>query len=288
VAVPAIHSSSHRSDLDWSELIWRDPDPRLRDHVRRYQGYVQGPTRTRRRRAVANGHVAVIMNFGSALALSDPRDPARRIEHRSAFVAGLHDSYTTYAWTGDTSGLQVDLTPIGAHAMFGMPLAQIVNRVIGLDDALGSRQAELLIDRLQGADGWPARFDLLEAAIAQRVAEARGPTPIVARAWSRLERSRGRVPVAALAAEVGSSHEHLSRQFRAEIGLTPKKLARIMRFGSAVQRASLNPAPPWAHIALDCGYFDQAHLIRDFREFAGSTPGQFLANRIPGGAGVSD
>jgi AraC-like DNA-binding protein len=90
--------------------------------------------------------------------------------------------------------------------------------------------------------------------------------------------------VEALAAEIGCSRRHLDTGFREQVGLTPKLLGRILRFQHAVALSGTGPG--WAEIAQRCGYYDQAHLIRDFNQFAGSSPGDFARRQLPDGGGV--
>jgi AraC-like DNA-binding protein len=95
------------------------------------------------------------------------------------------------------------------------------------------------------------------------------------------------VPIGTLAGELGWSRRHLAAQFREQVGLPPKLLARILRFDRVI--ALLRHADPerWAEVAYDCGYYDQAHFNRDFRRFADSTPTAFLASRMPDAGGFA-
>ena len=92
--------------------------------------------------------------------------------------------------------------------------------------------------------------------------------------------------IGALASEIGWSRKHLIARFREHIGLPPKTAARVLRFGRAVQQIESAERVRWAEIAYECGYYDQAHFNRDFREFTGGTPSEFLARRIPDGGGL--
>src|SRR5262249_42838854 len=93
----------------------------------------------------------------------------------------------------------------------------------------------------------------------------------------------GRAPIGELAEELGWSHRRLIARFRDHIGLTPKTLARVIRFDRAVRRLHASQPENLAELAFDCGYFDQAHLNRDFREFAGTSPTAFIAARLDSG-----
>ena len=77
-------------------------------------------------------------------------------------------------------------------------------------------------------------------------------------------------------------------QFREQLGVPPKTMARILRFQKAVRLLGTSTQLRWAEIALRCGYYDQAHFNRDFRDFAGASPGEFLAQRISNGAVRTD
>ena len=112
----------------------------------------------------------------------------------------------------------------------------------------------------------------------------RGPlTGCLAWAWRRLSDSRGGVEIGALAGELGCSRKHLIARFREQVGLPPKTIARILRFREGALDLQNGGGDRLAEVAQDCGYYDQAHLNRDFREFAGLTPTEFLDRRLPGG-----
>ncbi|HJZ80394.1 MAG TPA: helix-turn-helix domain-containing protein, partial [Pyrinomonadaceae bacterium] len=158
--------------------------------------------------------------------------------------------------------------------------------------------ARALVSRI-GAGSWPDRFAAMESLIAERVADAKIP-PSIGLAWHRLVATDGGISLGSLAAEMDCSHRTLIARFKTYVGFPPKTIARLLRFNRATrtldllsrtrahepaskpyiegQRAEdrLVDAIQWADLAADCGYFDQAHLIKDFREFAGSTPNAFL------------
>jgi AraC-like DNA-binding protein len=167
------------------------------------------------------------------------------------------------------------------------PLHLLTDRIVDLADVLGP-DALRLESRLAEAADWPSRFALLDAFIAARIAAAAPLSAVLLEAWRWLERCDGRIPVARIASELDVSRKQLSVRFREEIGLPPRTVARLMRFRCALERLSAGAAARWSEIALDSGYYDQAHLIRDFRRFAGMTPTQFLRCRIADGSGVID
>jgi AraC-like DNA-binding protein len=180
--------------------------------------------------------------------------------------------------------LQVDLTPVGAHLLFGLPMHELSQRVVTLEDLFGGEA--LFREAVAEAPGWAERFALVDEFLLARLDYARSPVPSVTRALGRLRESGGTVPVGMIAAEIGCSRRHLIARFREQVGVTPKLLARIMRFQRVVSLVDARTEMGWAEIAQVCGYYDQAHLIRDFNQFAGSRPGDFARRRLPDGGGV--
>jgi AraC-like DNA-binding protein len=224
----------------------------------------------------------VVLNFGASWRFGDGAGAGGAARHDS-FVAGLSDSSAFVAAEGPAKCLQVDFTPVGAHVFFGVPMHELTNRVVDVKDLLG-RDANL-VARLEAALTWDTRFALLDDMIAVRVSAARRPAPEIVWAWRALEHTSGAVPVGTLAERVGSSRRHLVARFREQVGLSPKTFARVVRFSRAVALIHSGERRSFVGIAHECGYFDQAHMIREFREFAGTTPAEF-AGRVISDGGV--
>ncbi|MGH3965521.1 MAG: helix-turn-helix domain-containing protein, partial [Pseudonocardiaceae bacterium] len=133
------------------------------------------------------------------------------------------------------------------------------------------------------SSGWgetPVELDQTLSSIAgQR--ERDGPAPELGWAWRRLTACHGRVEVGTLAQEVGWSRRHLGERFRREFGLTPKVAGRVMRFEVAHRMLRAPVRPGLAEVSARCGFADQAHLTREWRELAGCTPSNWLAEELP-------
>ena len=110
-----------------------------------------------------------------------------------------------------------------------------------------------------------------------RLVDRPRPSPEVGWAWERLLATRGAVPVGRIADEVGWSHKHLIARFRQQVGLRPKTAARLVRFDGVWRRLDGRRPLDWGLVAREAGYADQAHLVRDFHQFTGTTPTRFLA-----------
>ncbi len=275
------HSSPQLGRL---ERVERGPDRRLAGIVHRYSGYRHDGTGFARRREVAQDLVTVILGFGPPLRVSGPSLAAADL---SSFIAPLHPSYAVTEEFGTLHGIQVDLSPLGAHMLFGEAMDGLSEQlVIPFEDLLGGAGREL-VERLVCAAAWGPRFTILDEFITARVSQARPPSPDVSWAWRRLRDSGGQLPIAVLTDELGCSDRHLVTRCREQLGLPPKTLARLFRFQRAVRLLERDDGRRFAEIAQACGYYDQAHLNRDFRELAGASPGELVASRLPDGLGVA-
>ena len=152
----------------------------------------------------------------------------------------------------------------------------LANRCLPLGDLLGD-VAESLHDRLAAAADWPARFALLDSLLLDRAVAGHGL--LGSRSWRlaawlerRLVESGGAAAIGGLAESAGVSHRHLVAVSRAELGVAPKTYARVLRFNRAQALIAAARPPDWARLAVEAGYYDQAHLIREFRALAGETP----------------
>jgi AraC-like DNA-binding protein len=152
------------------------------------------------------------------------------------------------------------------------------------DDVFG-RETERIRERMREAATWPERFAAVDAALRRRLSAANLPAATapavpdeVARAWQLLLKTRGTIPISTLADEVGWSTRHLATRFRAEIGLTPKAAARVIRFDRTRRLITSDSGITLAELAVRCGYFDQAHLDREFRSLVGCSPTRWLAD----------
>ncbi len=182
--------------------------------------------------------------------------------------------------------MEINLGPLTAHRLFAMPMHELTGRVVELEEVWG-RPGRQLPEMLHAAPGWEARFDVLDRFIAGRLSEAPPPPRELSWAWGRLRRSGGSAPIGALATDLGWSPQRLVREFRTGLGMAPKLLARLLRFERVTRRLNAEAGANLGQISLECGYYDQPHLNRDFRQFAGTSPGEYAASLMPSGGGVS-
>jgi AraC-like DNA-binding protein len=222
--------------------------------------------------------VVLIIGLGEPIGVSGCNAPQPAATFTS-FVAGLHEGFTTTEHEGRQRGIQINLTPLGAYRLLGVPMRELANDVVGLDALLG-RRIEELTDRLASVPTWEARFATLDRTLHSWVDQGPEPDRSVAWAWQQLDRTAGQVPVSTLAEEIGWSRRHFASRFREHVGLGPKATGRVLRFRRAVQL--LDRTDSIATVAATCGYADHSHLDRDFRALAGCTPSELRATRFDG------
>jgi AraC-like DNA-binding protein len=262
------------------------PEPRLAPHVYGYYGYEEATGHPMRRREVPRPHVVLIVDLGPTLRFLDPVTEAVTAMHQGGFVAGLHGVYVLTETSGRQSGLQVNFTPLGARHFFGQALATLVDQVVRLDDVLGP-EAAFWAERMAATPSWPQRFALVEALLIERMARASPPPGRLVHGYRRLVASRGRIEIRRLAAELDCSRQHLVDLFKVELGLAPKLIGRMLRFNHATALLEAATEVDMAAVAVAAGYYDQAHMNRDFRAFAGGSPGDFLRRRLPNEGGLA-
>jgi AraC-like DNA-binding protein len=257
-----------------NELVERAAAPGLERHIQRYVGYAEQTAAPTRQREPPSTGVVLVFGLGPELKLVDPDDPARAPMRLGSFVAGPDDACAVIEHDDEMRGVQVNLTPLAARMVFGVPMHELAQRVVSLEDVFGP-EVRLFEERLFDAPGWNRRFELIESALAVRLEAAEPPPPDVEWAWRRVRSMRGRIRIEELAAELGCSRKHLATRFREHVGLPPKLFARVLRFNHAVEVLTSSPDATVADVAATCGYYDQAHMDRDFREFARTTPSAY-------------
>jgi len=268
-----LRGETERGSWEW---LQRAPHPLLRPYVRSgYEGFRQAMRAPVRRLEVPHAGIVLIIGLGPAIDVDGAS--------HTSFVAGLHDAPVVVTDDGRQACVQVNLTPLGARMLLGIPMRELTGRTVALDDLLNRELSE----RLAALRDWPARFAALDAFLLRRLRAAPQPRPDVAYAWSRLDAARGRVPIAELCRELGCSGRHLSARFGEEIGMAPKAFSRVLRFERAA--ALLVGGTPPAEVSATCGFSDQPHLNREFRALAGRAPAAFAASvmNVQDGVGIA-
>lgn len=249
---------------DWAAVDITVPAPSVRLPGISMAGFRQRlPARTDIA-MVAHPSVTLLVDLSGGEGIDYGTRGGRR---RGSFAAGLLPGDLR---VGGRMGecLQIRLEPVAAAAMLGAS-ADLTGTVAPLEDVWG-RDAGRFEDELRAAGSWDERFVIAADVLGRRLAARTPVDPEVARTWRLTLAGRGRVRVDGLADEVGWSRQRLWSRFRAQLGVTPKRAARLVRFDRAAYLLAAGHAA--AEVAAECGYADQPHLHREARTFAGLTP----------------
>jgi AraC-like DNA-binding protein len=169
----------------------------------------------------------------------------------------------------------VRLHPGAAFRLFGVPLAELTDGTVALDE-LGWKVDPSLGERIAEARGTAPRMTLLEGVLRSRLSAVRQhASGTLTYTAARLRQHGTDWGLGPLREGIGLTERTLERHFLNLVGITPKEFHRVMRFRRALHAIHRRPRPTYAALALEAGYADQAHLIRDFRSFAGLTPAAY-------------
>jgi AraC-like DNA-binding protein len=272
----------HETETASWEIARRLPQAALRPYVvSQVEGWAHFRGGGMRLREVPFPGIPLIFNLGAPWTVENGGATGSGESHDS-FLAGLHTSPSLVESGDSWACIELRVTPIGARRLLGLPMNELANRTLELGELLPG--AADLNARLRETTSWPERFDLVESFLARRIGDSLPPPPAIEWSWTRLRRSHGRASIATLADELDWSHRRLIARFREHVGLTPKAVARVIRFNRAVGLLTRSRDESLADVAYDCGYFDQAHMNREFRELAGTTPATLVAQRRESGA----
>jgi len=269
-----------RPALEFSDATGRfvayAPRPPLSRHIALiWQAF--GAPNPAREKVLPNGVVELIVNLGDPQRVVDRDDPSRFTRYRASWLAGMQGSFLVISAEADVELLGVRFRPGGARALLQRPLAEFNDLVVEFD-LVTRGLADELRDRLHAAQPGLPRVEVAEALLLRELDPgAHDPRVdhLVATLAAAPERS-----IAGIAADLGVSQKHLIHLCRQHVGLAPKLLARVLRFHAVVQRLGRVQTPRWAEVAARHGYSDQAHLIAEFRAFAGVTPSEYLRRRL--------
>jgi AraC-like DNA-binding protein len=224
-------------------------------------------------RIVPSGTLELVINLNEdEFRIYDARDGARFQRFSGTIVSGAYDSFFVIDTAEHASVIGVHFKPGGASPFLGVPPGALTSSHVDLA-ALWGRPARELREMLCAARSPAQRFQILESALLARL--TRPPRRHAAVQIAMEELGRG-TSVRKVVEQVGLSHRRFIEIFTAEVGITPKLFARIRRFQRASSLTRDRASSNWSSLAVECGYFDQSHLIRDFIDFSGFSPTDFL------------
>ena len=218
------------------------------------------------------------INFGGGFQVYDSEQGEPSTTLTESWVLGLWTKYHIVDWPSDLQYFGVSFKPGGAYPFLGLPLSELQDQVVSLDMIWGKLASELR-EQLYAAPTVRARFALLEQMLLTRLGAPSQGLKAVQYAVAEIARRHGALSIRELSESMGMSQKHLIVQFKQMVGCTPKELARLYRFGDSLASIDLTKSVDWTLVAHQFRYHDQSHFIRDFKEFTGHTPTDYLRLR---------
>ena len=260
-------------------LLTHRPAAPLASHVDLIWFASRGPAAHSRERSLPTGRVDIVIPLLQQSIVRYERVESTDATHlHGAVVSGAHDHFSVRGMGGASSVMGVHFKPAGAAAFFGGVHGELRNRTVLLE-ALWGPMARQLRERLQAASSVSIKMRILEDALLLRLMNAASPDSMVTWALRALHRDPTAARIDAIQRASDCTAPRFIRRFDAAVGLTPKRYARVLRFNSLLPRIVRVGPRDWAELAVEGGFYDQAHLIHEFRRLAGVTPAAYLPVR---------
>jgi len=219
---------------------------------------------------IPDGRIELIVHYSGAFWRH--RSHATPIRQPSLLLVGQMTEPVVLAPEGRSGIAAIRLKPAGARAVLGFAASDVAGRFVELDALFPSARG--LVDRLGSARDDAERVRTLEAWLRRVV--RRSPRPEVEAAVAAIVHSAGRASIDRIAGHIGLGLRRIERHFDEDVGLGPKTFARIVRLQAALQR--IRRGQSLSDVAVACGYYDQAHMARDFRQLANMSPAVWQAH----------
>lgn len=260
--------------------LHRKPPPPLSDFVAvlwLYEGY---EVSHKQERLMPDGSVELVINLAEdRIRNYDSRNPEKFETIPGGVVSGPRSEFFVIDTAGQASVIGVHFKPGGAFPFFRIPPAEIMDQSVALE-CLWGPAANWLRERVLRAKTATEKLCMLERCLLEQVAKPLERHPAVNFALCNL--SSAQPPgISWVVDRVGYSQRRFIELFSNEVGITPKLFSRVTRFQRVIRRAHVVEDINWARMALDCGYYDQAHFVHDFQSLAGITPSEYLVRKTP-------
>jgi AraC-like DNA-binding protein len=223
------------------------------------------------------GDVAIIFNLrDDALRTYDWKNPNRFESFGHAVLAGPRSEPFVIDTSQQDRVFGIQFQAGGSFPFFRVPSCEAENRDIALD-CVWRNSVEEIREQLQEADSTAAMCMRVQDALIRQLVRPMELHPAVNFAKHRFCSHPHRTTVSSVLDEIGLSHRRFVQLFHDQIGLTPKSFCRVQRFQRVLRQIHRAEEIEWSQVALDCGYYDQAHFIHDFQTFSGFTPTVYAA-----------
>src|SRR4030095_1184780 len=256
----------------------RAPVPPLDTCVERLWLLIDAPSHSKERIAPGGTIELVITLRENELRIYDAAKPDRGERFSGSVVSGTHCGPFVIDPRERVSVMGVHFRPGGAFPFLGTPANELADAHVDLEALWGASAIDLR-ERLCEAKTPAERFNLLEKALVTHLFRPLERHYAVRFALDTFGRSDSGLAIRDVARNAGLSQRRFIQLFAREVGMSPKLFRRVRRFRQALERVRRTAAPDWARVAVDCGYYDQSHLIHDFRFFSKLSPTEFVRQR---------
>ncbi|HEX4738159.1 MAG TPA: helix-turn-helix domain-containing protein [Allosphingosinicella sp.] len=278
-----IRVDAHDDGLNRWEMARLRPAAALAGAIDSYSDYWEVTGGFTARREMPGIEPVLIINLGEPIGIVGGDGREIKLGSGEGFAGATHTRSAISRSNGAQRGVHVHMPLLTMKRLLGIPLHELADRAVALGD-LGAWGAALTAELVE-ARSPIARAAVLDRHLWARLADAPEERPEIAHAVAMLAH-RPDVRIDALARDLGWSRKQLGRRVREATGVGPRLFRRLARFSRLVARLQRRDTGSWAELALDGGWFDQPHMLRDFRDFAGVTPREYLARSMPNMGGV--
>lgn len=223
-------------------------------------------------RILPDGCVEMIFHYGDAFESS--RDSINFERQSKTIISGQLLNNIFLRPTGSSKIMGVRFYPAGAYYFTGIPLKELMNNIVDLND-LFTAEAQIAEEKVNMSESIHDKINAIESFILKRIRRNSIKETTTGKAAEIILSHNGQITVKKLSGLTGSSERKLQRDFEDYVGLSPKQFARIIRFQNAIKIMNLNSLSLTA-AAYECGYYDQAHFVREFTEISGQTPSAYM------------
>jgi AraC-like DNA-binding protein len=253
------------------------PAPPLASFIRCFWYWEGAPQPHTRERLMPNGEASIVFNLrDEEMRLYDADHPERFTSCGLVGITGARTNCFAIDTATEDCVVGIQFQPGGAFPFFREPASAVANQSGPLDDLWRGAAGEIR-EQLLAAASPDAMFAVLERRMLARLMRPRELHPAIRFARSHICRAPQVVTVSSVMERIGMSQRRFIEIFRDQIGLTPKAFCRVRRFQRVLENVHRKNAVDWVQVALDGGYYDQAHFIHDFQGFSGLTPATYLA-----------
>lgn len=260
--------------------LTRIPKPPLSQFVELFWYYDGYPSRQHKKeRLMPDGSVEMVINLRDDVARVYDRENLDQCHHLpGVIICGPHSNFFVIDTEEQASVIGIHFKPGGAYPFFKLPVDELHNLHVALEDLWGA-EAGWLRERLLAAPTPEAKFQVLESCLIAQAFKPLENHAAVGYALGLFLNIHTAPSVAAVTDRLGLSSRRFIQLFSGQVGLTPKLFCRVRRFQQVLRLVHGGGEVDWADIAAGCGYYDQAHFIHDFRAFAGINPTTYLADK---------